>query len=140
MNPSLEKCRRCSAPEPSPGTLFALAITCWALLSLGSQLSFLQLRAGHHNASPVQEQDTAVLSLPLTVLNKALLHEPWCPLNGVSDFYVLKNGAHLSDNKMMLMCVQFDFSHCKNLGNSEGALHTLKKRFSETTVQAHFKR
>lgn len=27
------------------------------------------------------EQDTAVLSLPLTVLKKTLLHEPcWCPL------------------------------------------------------------
>lgn len=29
------------------------------------------------------------------------------------------------------MYVQFDFSHCKNLGNSEGALHTLKKGFQK---------
>lgn len=76
---------------------------CWpwqspllGLLCLCSQLSSLQLGAGHHSSSPVQEQDTAVLFLPLTVLKIALLHEPcWCPLKGVSDFYLSWRKEHV---------------------------------------------
>lgn len=88
--PGLDQCRRFSAPEPWPMTLFALAVT-----SSGFAVSVLPVKLPAAEGwtsqcqSTVQEQDTAVLFLPLTVLKIALLLEPWwCPLKGVSDFFI----------------------------------------------------
>lgn len=85
----------------------------WALFALAflsrvccvcSQLSFLQLRAGHHSASPVQEQDAALLFLPLTVWKIAWLF--YCMnLVGVHlKEYLILNLSWRKDISLMIKC------------------------------------